>query len=1634
MIDNIKAPSISLRSYSVTKPGDNPKLIWHTRNVKTVQFEAYKVDLMNVFKYIERINEIDRYSLKNHKPIKSWNFSIPDDSTHKYYSSNSTKKDYINVPISESGAYILTAYGENPDQKGFTVRIPIIISKLGLIVKAGKENTLVYTVNSLNGKPQQNVNILAQRLLSVNYSYIFRKYLYTYDYKDFNTDQEGIKDFQWGTQKSSYYYSRNLVILAQHGDDYAFSNSYMYYYWYGYNQQYRAYGFTDRPVYRPKQLVHFKQIIRKYEKGSYSNYANQNVRVAIYNPKWEKIYEQEHKTNQFGTLSGSFRLDEKPALGQYYINLSIGSYTLSYYYSSGNRFRVEEYKKPEYKVSISTKKNTYRIGDKITFKISSRYYFGSPVVNAKVEYKIYKQQYYHYYRPYRKYPWFYDRSFYYRWASKGFGYYHPYYYHRRELVSGGTLKSDNKGEVYVNVQTSHFKLVEYADTQYFVEANVVDQSRRNIRGYGNVKVTNKPFYIYLTPQRYIYEKDETAKIKITSRNPNNQPVSFQGNIKLYPVKYEQYEQDKRTYTREQLGAPVLNQNIFVNTRGELVFSFKANWEGYFKAIVTANNSKNMEIIGQCYIWFAKEKSEFDNYRYKDIEIIVDKDNYIIGDTAKILINTKHENSYVLLTAEADDIYYRKVIFIQGKSKLIELPITNKLTPNVYLTASTFNNNTLYSDYLEVIVPPEHKYLNIKVETPKNTFKPQETAEITVITKDYKGRGVSSELSLGFVDSSIFYIQSPYQEDIRKFFYGIKRYLTVRTSTGYDYSHYGQGKFSNRRAYKAKNGSPQSPKADKESREESDDTLSSSEKSIDRKQAKKMSEGGKRTGKESHQYKKARVRKDFPDTMYWNAHVKTDKYGVAKIKVKFPDTLTTWRINSTAVTKNTEVGIHNLDIVTRKNLIVRLQSPRFFQEKDLVYVSGIVHNYLDSDKRTKIHLKVSPQLGIQKLIYSGTSSSTYNPRTTKMSKEIIVPKNGEKRVDFVIKVLKKRDTVFNLKDMATVTISALTNEESDAMQMKFPVLEYGVEKFIAQNGILETNRNVTHASLNYYIPKDIKEYSQNIRVILNPSLASVMIDALPYLISYPYGCVEQTMSRFLPTVVTRNTLQKLGISLETIAMRKKNQFKYLQTNPIYSTNALNTMVDAGLDRLYSFQHADGGWGWWSNDNSNPYMTAYVIYGLYEASRNGVNIRKTALSSGVNFLSRRLSSGANVSKYYWLSDSKNVKIYILYVMSLVDPQTIKSNKKLFKILNDIWNERDELNEYSKILLSLTQHQIGDTNKAKIMLENIEDFIKVNKELNTANFQDINRYWYWYENGVESTSFALRAYLKINPESKYIPMMVKWLVRNRQGRRWFSTKDTAFVIFALAEYMKKTDELNPDLNVTVHFTGGLRKAFHVTQKNLIFDQPEFVIPANLVKTGNKAMKISIKGHGKIYYSTYLTYFTKEDRIKGAGHEIYVKRNYYKLTPKEITRQRTEYDSSKQKYVQVDFKDVIYDKSPLKFGERIQSGDLIEVLLSIKSNNNFEYLMFEDPKPAGTEPVELRSGYTYQGGFVANMELRDTKVSFFTTYITQGNHTISYKLRAEIPGIFNIMPTQSQAMYSPYVRGISDSWKMGIADSVIR
>jgi uncharacterized protein YfaS (alpha-2-macroglobulin family) len=230
---------------------------------------------------------------------------------------------------------------------------------------------------------------------------------------------------------------------------------------------------------------------------------------------------------------------------------------------------------------------------------------------------------------------------------------------------------------------------------------------------------------------------------------------------------------------------------------------------------------------------------------------------------------------------------------------------------------------------------------------------------------------------------------------------------------------------------------------------------------------------------------------------------------------------------------------------------------------------------------------------------------------------------------------------------------------------------------------------------------------------------------------------------------------------------------------------------------------------------------------------------------------------------------------------------------------------------------------------------------------------------------------------------------------------------------------------LSVEVWVDGKKLKTEKISSENLFTFDNKMVIAGADVHAGTYKVELRKTGRGPLYYNGYLTNFTLEDPITRAGLEVKVLRKFYKLVPADKTIKAAGsrgqvLDQKVEKYLRFELADLA----------QLKSGDLVEVELEIESKNDYEYLIFEDMKAAGFEPVEVRSGYGQKGMPYAYMELRDNRTSFFVRQLARGKHSVAYRLRAEIPGRFGALPTRAFAMYAPELKGNSDEVKLRIED----
>jgi uncharacterized protein YfaS (alpha-2-macroglobulin family) len=1629
---------------STQAAGRQPTVEYRFRNGKRVTFSAHRIRvdrfLEDVKRYIRsnpqrldwnriNINNIGWHIIDQNKSmyigerVAHWNIPLKPDTRHW------DRRMTVKLPeaLKRAGAYLVQAKMAD----GNTARIIIWVSDTVITKKPLSKEVMYYVADAVTGKPLANAKIdfFGYRSERIKNTKRYRVYhrsfslLCSTDGLAFLGADKMAANKRWlATVRTD---QGRLAFLG-------FSNVW-----------------TDRPVYRPGQAVKFKAWVRhaRYDKDDVSMYAGRSFTVHIHNPKSEKVYTRTLRADEYGGITDEFELPEDAALGVYAISHSSGSVY------GGNTFRVEEYKKPEFEVSVEAPTEPVMLGEKVSALIKANYYFGSAVTDATVNYKVLRTEHDGRWYPAFYWDWFYGSGYW--W----YGYDYPWYpgwnnwgcrrplwtwwpnwpQQPPEIVAEGQIRIGPEGSVKIEIDTELAKLIHGdRDHRYTISAEVRDQSRRTIVGQGELLVARNPFKVYAWVDRGYYRVGETVQASFKVQTLDQKPIQGAGELKLLRIDYRNNKPVEKMVRRWSLDP---------DSQGKAGLQIQASRAGQYRLSYTVTDTEDHRIEGGYIFTIRGAGDDGADYRFAKIELITDKSEYKPGDTVKLQINTDRQGAAVVLFIRpANGIYLKpRVIHMTGKSALEEIIITRKDMPNFFVEAFSVYDAKVHSEMREIIVPPEKRVLNVTLTPSSDAYLPGQKAKFKIAISDYDGEPFAGTAAITVYDRSVEYISGGSNvPEIKSFFWkwrrnhhlykesNLMRWFHNRLKKG-EIPMQNIGVFGHlvQRPGEGVAGRDESGLADSDAEFKPAAAPAAAmeaevaEDSVNRQMAPSKMVGAKKRKDEKssagdlQNLVKPTVRTRFADTAFWAGTVVTDEYGVAEVEFSMPENLTGWKAKVWAMGHGTRVGEGSAEVVTRKDLMLRLQAPRFFIETDEVVLSANVHNYLKQTKTAVVRLEFEGGcLGLM----PGVNAE----------QPVQIAADGETRVDWRVKVLKEGEAVIRMQ--------ALTDEESDAMQMRFPVYVHGVSKQIPKSGVIRPDQN--SATLQFTVPAARRVNESRLELRYSPTLAGAMVDALPYLVSYPYGCTEQTLNRFLPTVITRRALQKMGLDLKAIQNKVSNlnaqeigddrqrskQWQRYRHNPVFDGASVNKMVKEGVKRLADMQLSDGGWGWFSGygERSYPHTTAVVVHGMQLAQQSEVAVPGAMLDAGLQWL-KNYQAGELAKLKRWDLKKKNGKshaddIDALIYMVLVDAGSRQENMRAY-----LYRDRNRLSVYAKAMFGMALHKIGDVQKRDMLIRNIEQYLVEDEENQTAylNLPNSGYWWYWYGSEYEAHAYYLKLLSVVEPGSQKASRLVKYLLNNRRhATYWNSTRDTAIIVEAFADYLSASGEDRPDLTLDIYLDGKKMKTVRITHENLFTFDNKLVLEGKAVTTGRHELKIVKTGRGPIYFNAYLDYFTLEDFITRAGLEIKVQRKVYRL--RKIDKKIKDVGSHGQV---VDRKVEKFERDLLVNMDTLKSGDLVEIELEIESKNDYEYLVFEDMKAAGFEPVEVRSGYN-GNDMGAYVEFRDRKVCFFVQRLARGRHSVSYRLRAEIPGKFSALPTRAYAMYAPELKANSDEIKLVIED----
>ena len=1636
------------------------------RNGKRVEFLARRIDFRRVFDDLKTYLKSNPNQLDwNELNIGNLGYRLIRKGQEKYLGeevarwsldlepleNHFDRRVTITTPLQDAGAYLLTAKMED----GNETHIVLWLSDTAILKKPMENKSLYYIADAVSGKPIADCNI---EFFGYWHQHIDGKryHVHTKSFAE-KTDAEGQVILDGSDKRFQYQWvgvaTNDEGRLAFLG----FEGIWMSRYADDPYQQVKAFAITDRPVYRPNQEVQFKFWVRhaKHDLADESMFAGKSFNVEIINPKNEKVLKQQLTADGYGGIEGNWTIPEGATLGQYQIKIAR--------HGTGT-FRVEEYKKPEFEVSIDAPQDIVVLGEKFKAKIAAKYYYGEPVTSAKVKYKVLRTNYSSGWYPSMPWDWLYGPGYW--WFAPNYEWYpgwarwgclapHPWWFWRApsrpEIVMEREVEIGPDGTVEVEIDTALAKEFHpNQDHSYQIQAEVVDASRRTIVGNGQVLVSRKPFKVYLWTNKGYYRVGDTVRIDCAARSLNGQPIEGEGVLRLLKVQYEESGPVETEIGRWEFPS---------GESGLSHLQIKASEPGQYRISYELTDENDNTIEGGQLITITGEGFDGSEFRFNDLELIPEEREYAPGEKIALQINTNRVGASVLLfTRPSNGVYLKpQLIHLQGKSKVVGIEVQAKDAPNFFIEAVTVHSGRVHRAVREIFVPPSKRVLNVEVVPSSQAYLPGQAAKILLKLTDSNGEPFVGSMVLSVYDKALEYISGGSNvSDIREFFWKWRR------------SHRPQGRNNLERAsgvHVKENeanmrdlGVYGATIADELGRNQGDSSGSIESKDMGRARSSLgFSANGRDSGREVSfsaatenlslpesglqtidglaegadgsftqslevDLVQPTIRQRFADTALWIGSIETNADGIAEAKLEMPENLTAWNVRAWAMGHGTRVGEGTAEVVTRKNLLLRMQAPRFFIEKDEVVLSANVHNYLTKTKTTTVKLELE---------------GDHIEGPEQLVKIIEIPAGEEKRVDWRVKVVRE--------GTATIRMSALTDEESDSMQMSFPVHVHGMLKTESFTGVIRPDKEL--AEFVVQVPSDRRPEQTKLEIRYTPTLAGAMVDALPYLLDYPYGCTEQTLNRFLPAVLTQQTLKKMGLDLAEIEKKRTNlnsqeigddqerakDWKRFKRNPVFNDAELAKIVKAGVNRITEMQLSDGGWGWFSGwgERSSAHTTAVVMHGLLTAQSNDVAIVPGVIDRGANWLQEYQVEQVRRLDNYGKKDAKGnqvlpYKVYADNLDALVYMVLAESGRDNGKMRSYLYRDRTQLAVYGLATFGIALHKHGDVEKLDMVMRNLAQYVEQDDENQTAWLEmPSSGWWYWYGSEYEAHAYYLKLLAAKQPDSEIASRMVKYLLNNRKhATYWKSTRDTALVIEAFADYLKASGEDTPEATVEVWIDGEKRKEVSINRENLFSFDNKLVLAGDQLSAGRHTVQLRKQGDSPIYFNGYLTNFTLEDDIEAAGLELKVERNFFKLTPQKASKNVS---GSQGQVVKQQVEK--YARERLVNLAEIKSGDLVEVELIVESKNDYEYILLEDMKAAGFEPVEVRSGYN-GNELGAYMELRDDRVSLFVSRLARGKHSVSYRLRAEIPGRFSALPTRASAMYAPELKANSDEIKLRITD----
>jgi len=1367
----------------------------------------------------------------------------------------------VQVPgkaLAKAGAYILAA-----ECNGQTVYVPVVIDPVSLTLRRCRDGVFVLASDSEGAKPLIGATVhgkglLGQavtdkegaafaRMFAAGERAVVLHHEGRYAIGGFGRVFEGIYQSEWERDHWRWHRGglRDISVAKQDQAEAAV-----------YGDGHVVAAYTDRPSYRPGQNVHFKLIVRKLTaqpdaKPQAAGFRDEDfdlarnlalpdskrpVDFAVLDPKGREVASGSLTVNDFGTAAGTIALNSETALGNYSLRLTVaGSSRLV-----PHVFAVKHYRLPNFEIDITGVPAKVKEPREIPVLVTGRYYFGKPLAGGKVEARLVHAD---------------------RFASLA--------------TVEGVMKDD--GTVELKLEPGR----KLAAGKYHIICSVTDDSGRTV---------SKSVAIDIERDGQTIAEATTELAKLPRFVPMGKEFSVPTMAK-YIIAIDALDKARRFAARNGIAMVNLPDcgwyRLTTSTakRGQRkdgdddadevdLFAYGGNMEPreFEPRDRPRMRGRHREDEGPRWVNLSdfnqEESQSLSRYENPDQHLLAlfDRRHVQVGDKLRILVYAPYKRARLLFTMEGRTVLDYFVTWTPqepGCYHVIEIPVKERMLPNFYLQGRIIAGQERHNleaakkgakeaelkelareeDGLDLrwcridVLDPHRKLgsdkLKVQIDTDRTGYRPGDEVKVRLKVTDLDGKPRDAEVSLGAVDESVYTFGEDNVASLSSFFASPREERRFypkawRSSLGRKWDARVQEQAAKDLAMAMKALEDLSVKQGEAKQGEALESLAKGDSVSLRDRALPLPLlGGEMP---IGQIPLARMRLDFRETATWQPQLRTGPDGLLATSFRLPDSLTKYRLTAVALTKQTELGVGLSHVQASMPLAVQVVLPRFAVEKDKLLAVGLVHNNTAKERTCQIRWDIH-----------GARPGQPSPLPLEWRMETVGDKKiGRARIVIPAHGTAKVGLWLSLEEIGTATIalSATDAKDADAETRTLPVHPLGRHRDVAANGILkvpqadgkEPLKGFSHEA-RVQLPAGF--HAEQLNLSMSCTDVAQSLDGLGYLVDYPYGCVEQTMSRFLPAVMVKHAIQRAPVTLPPdIALK------------------LPDVLSKGLTRLYGFQHADGGWGWWEKDATNDGMSVYVVYGLARCRTTGTVVDAAVLQRGCDFLRQRLKDGN-------MSHALTARAW--HALALAG-QT--DNKHLDKWARQALVQKHEPDDRCNLALACRAANLNELGER--LWSSLKD---------------------WEPESTEKISLKLTAQIAHSSTWEDCRHSAQRLLARRNGGYWEHTKATSAAVESLAEMLRYVPQRAVVRRVQVWLNG--KSVLHINDpaelKLLVY---HLHLAAGQLPRGETIdLRLAADASEPVHFALSASGTQRMDKLPPTGDRIKVNRKLETLEGKPIT-----------------------------------------------------------------------------------------------------------------------------------------------------